>query len=472
MKTEQIYTGCLAQGAYYVVSNKEAFIIDPLREVQPYLDRIAADGVKLKYIFETHFHADFVSGHLDLSKQTGAPIVYGPTAKTEFEAIIAEDGQVFAIGAVKIKVLHTPGHTMESTTFLLINEEGKDEAIFSGDTLFLGDVGRPDLAQKAADMTQEQLAGMLYESLMTKIMPLADDLTVYPAHGAGSACGKNMMKETVDTLGNQKKMNYALNQPNKEAFIAAVTDGLLPPPAYFGHNVAMNKKGYDSFEDVKEKAMTPLSPAAFETLVEANGALILDTRPAADFYQGFIPQAVNIGIRGDFAPWVGALIGDVKQEIVLITEAGMEEEVITRLSRVGFDKVLGYLEGGFAAWQEAGKEVDQVKRITAVEFAAQFKAGESMVIDVRKESEYEAEHVEDAYSKPLAYINDWTKDIDPSQHFFMHCAGGYRSMIAASILQARGYRNFTEVDGGFGAISKTEVPRTDFVCQSKVLKTN
>ena len=472
MKTEQIYTGCLAQGAYYVVSNKEAFIIDPLREVQPYLDRIAADGVKLKYIFETHFHADFVSGHLDLSKQTGAPIVYGPTAKTEFEAIIAEDGQVFAIGAVKIKVLHTPGHTMESTTFLLINEEGKDEAIFSGDTLFLGDVGRPDLAQKAADMTQEQLAGMLYESLMTKIMPLADDLTVYPAHGAGSACGKNMMKETVDTLGNQKKMNYALNQPNKEAFIAAVTDGLLPPPAYFGHNVAMNKKGYDSFEAVKEKAMTPLSPAAFETLVEATGAFILDTRPAADFYQGFIPQAVNIGIRGDFAPWVGALIGDVKQEIVLITEAGMEEEVITRLSRVGFDKVLGYLEGGFAAWQEAGKEVDQVKRITADEFAAQFKVGESMVIDVRKESEYEAEHVEDAYSKPLAYINDWTKDIDPSQHFFMHCAGGYRSMIAASILQARGYRNFTEVDGGFGAISKTEVPRTDFVCQSKVLKTN
>ena len=472
MKIEQIYTGCLAQGAYYVVSNNEAFIIDPLREVQPYLDRLTADGVKLKYIFETHFHADFVSGHLDLSKQTGAPIVYGPTAKTEFEAIIAADGQVFEIGAVKIKVLHTPGHTMESTTFLLINEEGKDEAIFSGDTLFLGDVGRPDLAQKAAHMTQEQLAGMLYESLMTKIMPLADDITVYPAHGAGSACGKNMMKETVDTLGNQKKMNYALNQPNKEAFIAAITDGLLPPPAYFGQNVAMNKKGYDSFEVVKARALSPLSPEVFETLVEATSALILDTRSPGDFYKGFIPQSVNIGIKGDFAPWVGALIGDVKQEIVLITEAGMEEEVITRLSRVGFDKVLGYLEGGFAAWQEAGKEEDQVTRIAAEEFAAQFKAGESMVIDVRKESEYEAEHIEDAYSKPLAYINDWTKDIQPDQHFFLHCAGGYRSMIAASILQARGYRNFTEVDGGFGAISKTEVPRTDFVCQSKVLKTN
>jgi glyoxylase-like metal-dependent hydrolase (beta-lactamase superfamily II)/rhodanese-related sulfurtransferase len=470
MKIEQIYTGCLAQGAYYVVSNNEAFIIDPLREIQPYLDRIATDGVKLKYIFETHFHADFVSGHLDLSKQTGAPIVYGPTAKPEFDAIIAEDGQVFEIGAIKIKVLHTPGHTMESSTFLLINEEGKDEAIFSGDTLFLGDVGRPDLAQKAADMTQEQLAGLLYESLMTKIMPLSDELTVYPAHGAGSACGKNMMKETVDTLGNQKKMNYALNQPNKEAFIAAVTDGLLPPPAYFGHNVAMNKKGYDSFEAVKEKALTPMSPAAFEALVEATGALILDTRPAAEFHQGFVPQAINIGIRGDFAPWVGALIGDVKQEIVLITEPGMEEEVVTRLSRVGFDKVLGYLEGGFAAWVSAGKEVDQVHRISAEQFASEFKAGESMVVDVRKESEYEAEHVEDAYSKPLAYINDWTKDIDPQQHFFMHCAGGYRSMIAASILQARGYRNFTEVDGGFGAISKTAVPRTDFVCQSKIMK--
>jgi hydroxyacylglutathione hydrolase len=470
MKVEQIYTGCLAQGAYYVVSEKEALIIDPLRETQPYLDRIKADGVTLKYIFETHFHADFVSGHLDLSQQTGAPIVYGPTAQTAFEAIIAEDGQVFEIGNVKIKALHTPGHTMESTTFLLINEEGKEEAIFSGDTLFLGDVGRPDLAQKAADMTQAQLAGMLYDSLMTKIMPLADDVTVYPAHGAGSACGKNMMKETVDTLGNQKQMNYALNQPSKEAFIAAVTDGLLPPPAYFGHNVAMNKKGYDSFEVVKTRALRPLSPEAFETLIEATNALILDTRSPGDFYKGFIPQSINIGIKGDFAPWVGALIGDVAQKIVIITEAGMEEEVITRLSRVGFDQVLGYLEGGFAAWKDSAKEVDQIKRITATEFAQEFKLGESMVIDVRKETEYEAEHVEDAYCKPLAFINDWTKDIQPNQHFFMHCAGGYRSMIAASILQARGYRNFTEVDGGFGAISKTDVPRTDFICQSKVLK--
>jgi len=470
MKVEQIYTGCLAQGAYYVVSENEALIIDPLRETAPYIERLKQDGVQLKYIFETHFHADFVSGHLDLSAQTGATIVYGPTANPEFEALIAQDEQVFQIGKIQIKALHTPGHTMESTTYLLINEAGKEEAIFSGDTLFLGDVGRPDLAQKAADMTQEQLAGLLYESLMTKIMPLADDITVYPAHGAGSACGKNMMKETVDTLGNQKKMNYALNQPNKEAFIAAVTDGLLPPPAYFGYNVAMNKKGSDSFAAVKARALKPLTAAALETLVESTGALILDTRTPAEFHKGFIPQAINIGIKGDFAPWVGALIGDVKQQIVLVTEPGSEEEVITRLSRVGFDQVLGYLEGGFDAWKAAGLETDQIDRISPEEFASRFEAGKSMVIDVRKEGEYEAEHVEDAYSKPLAYINTWTKDLQPDQHFFMHCAGGYRSMIAASILQARGYRNFTEVDGGFNAIAKTEVPRTNFICQSKILK--
>jgi hydroxyacylglutathione hydrolase len=469
MKVEQIYTGCLAQGAYYIISNGEAAIIDPLREVSPYLERLEQDNVTLKYIFETHFHADFVSGHVDLSQKTNAPIVYGPTAKPQFEAIIAEDGQVFEIGNIKIKVLHTPGHTMESSTFLLIDENGKDYAIFSGDTLFLGDVGRPDLAQKAADMTQEQLAGLLYESLTNKIMPLADDVIVYPAHGAGSACGKNMMKETVDTLGNQKKMNYALNQPNKEAFVAAVTDGLLPPPAYFGANVAMNKSGIESFENVFSKALTPLKADEFETVAEASSALILDTRDSGEFTKGFVPQSVNIGIKGDFAPWVGALIGDVKQEILLVCDPGMEEEVITRLSRVGFDNVLGYLEGGFEAWKNKGKEIDTVNRISASEFEAKFNA-ESMVIDVRKESEYEAEHVEEAYSKPLAYINEWTKDIDPSKHFFLHCAGGYRSMIAASILQARGYRNFSEVEGGFKSISETQIPKTDFVCQSKVLK--
>lgn len=470
MKIEQIYTGCLAQGAYYITSNGEAAIIDPLREIQPYMERLEKDGVTLKYIFETHFHADFVSGHIDLGNKTGAPIVYGPNAKTQFESIIAEDGQVFPLGNVKIKVLHTPGHTMESTTYLLIDENGKNQAIFSGDTLFLGDVGRPDLAQKAADMTQEQLAGLLYDSLNNKIMPLEDDVIVYPAHGAGSACGKNMMKETVDTLGNQKKMNYALNQPDRESFIKAVTDGLLPPPAYFGDNVMMNKTGYQSVEEVINKGMTPLTVDQFETTAEATGALILDTRSPGVFAKGFIPQSVNIGIDGDFAPWVGALIADVKQPLLLVTETGREEETITRLTRVGFDNVLGHLQGGYDAWVNAGKETDSVTRVSAEELAAEFKQGETVVVDVRKESEYAAEHIEDAYSKPLAYINDWIKDINPKEHFFLHCAGGYRSMIASSILKARGYHNFTDVDGGFKAIAATELPKTDFVCQSKIMK--
>lgn len=467
MKIEQIYTGCLAQGAYYIVSEGEAAIIDPLREVQPYLDRLAKDNVKLKYIFETHFHADFVSGHVDLSKKTGAPIIYGPTAAPEFEAIVAEDNQVFEIGKIKIKVLHTPGHTMESSTYLLIDENGKNHAIFSGDTLFLGDVGRPDLAQKAANLTQEELAGLLYDSLYNKILPLEDDVTVYPAHGAGSACGKNMQKETVDTLGNQKQTNYALKQSSKESFIAAVLDGLTAPPKYFGMNVAMNKKGYTSFDEVLAKGKTALSVDEFETAAEETGALILDTRNAAEFYKGFIPQSINIGLKGDFAPWVGSMIVDVQQPILLVCDDCTEEETITRLSRVGFDNVLGYLKGGFESWKNSGKEIDTVHRISPEEFAEKFNEN-SKVIDVRKEGEYATEHVNDAYSKPLAYINDWVGNINPDEHFFLHCAGGYRSMIAASILQARGYRNFTEVEGGFNGIKKTEkVPTTDFVCQSK-----
>ncbi|AZI70280.1 MBL fold metallo-hydrolase [Cloacibacterium normanense] len=467
MKIEQIYTGCLAQGAYYIVSEGEAAIIDPLREVQPYLDRLEKDNVKLKYIFETHFHADFVSGHVDLSKKTGAPIIYGPTAAPEFEAIVAEDNQVFEIGKIKIKVLHTPGHTMESSTYLLIDENGKNHAIFSGDTLFLGDVGRPDLAQKAANLTQEELAGLLYDSLYHKILPLEDDITVYPAHGAGSACGKNMQKETVDTLGNQKQTNYALKQTSKESFIAAVLDGLTAPPKYFGMNVAMNKKGYTSFDEVLAKGKTALSVDEFETAAEETGALILDTRNAAEFYKGFIPQSINIGLKGDFAPWVGSMIVDVQQPILLVCDDCTEEETITRLSRVGFDNVLGYLKGGFESWKNSGKEIDTVHRISPEEFAEKFNEN-SKVIDVRKEGEYAAEHVNDAYSKPLAYINDWVGNINPDEHFFLHCAGGYRSMIAASILQARGYRNFTEVEGGFNGIKKTEkVPTTDFVCQSK-----
>ncbi|MDN4035287.1 MBL fold metallo-hydrolase [Elizabethkingia meningoseptica] len=467
MKVEQIYTGCLAQGAYYIVSQGEAVIIDPLREVRPYLDKLQQDNAKLKYILETHFHADFVSGHVDLSDKTGASIVYGPTAKPEFEAIIAKDEEIFEIGDIKIKVLHTPGHTMESSCYLLIDEKGKETALFSGDTLFLGDVGRPDLAQKGKDLTQEDLAGMLYDSLMNKIIPLPDEITVYPAHGAGSACGKNMQKETVDTLGNQKKTNYALNQPDKASFIKEVTDGLTPPPGYFAMNVAMNKKGYESFDQVLEHGLKPLSAEAFEAMADETGALILDTRPAAEFHKGFIPQSVNIGVKGDFAPWVGAMIVDVKQPLLLVTDEGSEEEVITRLSRVGFDNVVGYLKGGLSAWQSAGKETDSVERITPEEFAQRYTE-DAKIIDVRKEGEYAAEHIAEAYSRPLAYINTWIKDIDPKEHFFLHCAGGYRSMIAASILQARGYRNFTEVEGGFGKIKLTEVPTTDFVCQSKL----
>ncbi|WP_059154162.1 MBL fold metallo-hydrolase, partial [Elizabethkingia miricola] len=422
---------------YYIVSQGEAVIIDPLREVQPYLDKLQQDDAKLKYILETHFHADFVSGHVDLSDKTGAAIVYGPTAKPEFEAVIAKDEEIFEIGDIKIKVLHTPGHTMESSCYLLIDENGKETALFSGDTLFLGDVGRPDLAQKGKDLTQEDLAGMLYDSLINKIMPLSDEITVYPAHGAGSACGKNMQKETVDTLGNQKKTNYALNQPDKATFVKEVTDGLTPPPGYFAMNVAMNKKGYESFDQVLEQGLNPLSAEDFEAVADETGALILDTRPAAEFHKGFIPQSVNIGVKGDFAPWVGAMIVDVKQPLLLVTDEGSEEEVITRLSRVGFDNVLGYLKGGIPAWQSAGKETDSVDRITPEEFAQRYTE-DAKIIDVRKEGEYAAEHIADAYSRPLAYINTWIKDVDPKEHFFLHCAGGYRSMIAASILQARG----------------------------------
>lgn len=470
MKIEQIYTGCLAQGAYYITSNGEAAIIDPLREVQPYLDRAKKDGVKIKYVFETHFHADFVSGHLDLSKSTGAPIVYGPNANPEFKAIIAEDEEVFKLGNVTIKVLHTPGHTMESTCFLLRDEIGKDYALFSGDTLFLGDVGRPDLAQKAASMTQDQLAGLLYDSLNQKIMPLANDVIVYPAHGAGSACGKNMMKETVDTLGNQKKVNYALNQPNKEEFVKAVTDGLLPPPGYFGMNVAMNKKGYESFETVLNNGMRSLLPLEFETAADTAEVIMLDTRAASEFAKGFIPRSVNIGINGDFAPWVGALIKDVKQPILLITELGQEEETVTRLSRVGFDNVIGHLKGSFASWKNAGKEIDTVNRITAEQFAKEVNVKADTVIDARRESEYRAEHVEESYNKPLDQINSWFAEMNPDKPFYLHCAGGYRSMIAASILKSRGVHNFKEIEGGFKAIAEAGVSKTDYVCQSKLQK--
>lgn len=465
MNVEQIYTGCLAQGAYYITSNGEAAVIDPLREVQPYLDRAAKNGVKIKYIFETHFHADFVSGHLDLSAKTGAPIVFGPNANPKFEALIATDGQEFAIGNSKLRVLHTPGHTMESTCYLLIDEQGKETALFSGDTLFLGDVGRPDLAQKAADMTQEELAGYLYDSLMNKIMPLNDDIIVYPAHGAGSACGKNMMKETSDSLGHQKSMNYALNQPSKESFINAVLDGLNAPPAYFPLNVAMNRDGYTSYDEVKSRGLNALSPDAFEAAVSATGAMVLDVRNAGVFAKAFVPRAINIGLDGQFAPWVGALVADVKQPIALVVDEGREEEAVMRLARVGFDQVIGYLQGGVAAWQSAGKEVDSVERITAAQFATEVNVDEHIVLDVRREGEFASEHIAHALNLPLDDIQDWWYTVNAEQPTYIHCAGGYRSMTAASILKSRGIHDFKEVEGGYGAIRSTALPKESSVTE-------
>lgn len=468
MKIEQIYTGCLAQGAYYIESKGEVAIIDPLREIAPYLDRAKADNAKIKYIFETHFHADFVSGHLTLSKVTGAPIIFGPNANPSYEAIIAEDGQVFSIGEISIKVLHTPGHTMESTTYLLLDKDRKPHVIFSGDTLFLGDVGRPDLAQKAADMTQEQLAGTLFDSLRSKIMTLPDEVIVYPAHGAGSACGKNMMKETVDTLGNQKKVNYALRADmTREEFIEEVTEGLLPPPKYFPLNVKMNKEGYEDIDKVLERGTRALTPDAFEAAANETGAVVLDVRHQDEFVKGFIPRSVFIGLDGDFAPWVGALIADVEQPILLVCPEGREEEAVTRLSRVGFDNTLGYLKGGFAGWKVAGKEVDQIRSVPAEDLKTLWSEDLPPVYDVRRESEYEAEHVKDAYNTPLDNLNNHLAEFPDKKTFFVHCAGGYRSVIAASILKSRGYHNLVDIGGGFKAIKETGLPVTEYVCPSQ-----
>ncbi len=469
MKIEQIYTGCLAQGAYYITSNGEAAIIDPLREVQPYLDRMEADGVKLKYIFETHFHADFVSGHVTLSEKTGAPIVYGPNAKTAFESIIAVDNQLFQVGDLTIKVLHTPGHTMESTTYLLRDENNKDHAIFSGDTLFLGDVGRPDLAQKSGDLTIEDLAGFLFDSLRNKIMPLANEVTVYPAHGAGSACGKNMMKETVDTLGNQKAMNYALRADmTKAEFIKEVTDGLLPPPDYFAKNVAMNKKGYESIDTVMKRGLVALSPTEFESIANTAEALILDVRHQTDFVQAHIPGAIFIGLHGGFAPWVGALIPDIQQNILIIAPKGKEEETITRLARVGYDNTLGYLEGGMDNWEKAGKAIDSVNTISPTSFANQLSATASRtLLDVRKPTEFLAHHVVGATNLPLDYLNKNMDKIDRTAPYFVHCASGFRSIIAISILKARGFHDLVDVQQGFKGMEATgRIPLTNYRCPS------
>ncbi len=473
MKIEQIYTGCLAQGAYYIESDGEAAVIDPLREVQPYIEKAERRGDKIKYVLETHFHADFVSGHKDLAAKTGAKIVYGPTGmKMGFDAIIAEDGQVFELGKAKIKVIHTPGHTMESVCYLLINEEGKEEALFTGDTLFIGDVGRPDLAQKVVkDLTQEKLAAHLYDSLRNKIMPLPDDLIVYPAHGAGSACGKNMSKETSDTLGNQNKTNYALQDMTKEEFIKEVLTGLTPPPAYFPQNVMMNIQGYDSIDEVLERGIRPLSPAEFEAAANETGAMILDTRDAQVFAKGFIPNSINIGIDGSFAVWVGAMIPDLKQEILIVAEEGREEEVVTRLARVGYDFSIGYIKGGFKAWKESGHEVDSITSITVDELAKIQEGDPSIhILDVRKNSEFLSEHVIGAENAPLDYINDSMLKVKKDETYYVHCAGGYRSMIFNSILRARGYDNLIDVAGGFTAIKESgKFKVSDYVCPTTLL---
>lgn len=466
MKIEQLYTGCLAQGAYYIASEGEVAIIDPLRETQQYINKAKAENAKIKYVFETHFHADFVSGHIDLANKTGATIVFGPGAKTDYDIHEAQDNETFKLGNITIKALHTPGHTLESTTYLLIDENGKDHAIFSGDTLFLGDVGRPDLAIKS-DLTKEDLAGMLFDSLRTKIMPLADDVIVYPAHGAGSACGKNLSKDTVGVLGEQKKINYALRADmTREEFIAEVLDGIAPPPQYFAKNAMMNKMGYDNFEDVLKKGDIPLTPKAFEALANHESALVLDVRHQDEFVNGHIPNSIFIGLDGQFAPWVGALITDLKQPILLVVPEGRSQEAVTRLSRVGYDNTLGYLQGGIKAWQQAGKDIETLESIAVEDFELKLNKKPLNILDVRKDGEYISSHIKKAQHFSLDFINQQMHDIDPSTTYFVHCAGGYRSVIAASILKARGFNDLVNVEGGFAAITNTNIPVTDYVCPS------
>ena len=466
MKIEQIYTGCLAQGAYYIESEGEVAIIDPLRETQAYIDKANTRNATIKYVFETHFHADFVSGHVDLAKKTGATIIYGPGAETTYESHTAKDNEEFKIGNITIKALHTPGHTLESTTYLLIDENGKNHAIFSGDTLFLGDVGRPDLAIKS-DLTKEDLAGMLFDSLRNKIMPLADDVIVYPAHGAGSACGKNLSKETVGSIGDQKKTNYALRaNMTKAEFVEEVLDGIAPPPQYFAKNAMMNKTGYDSFETVLKSGNLPLNSEDFEAMANHEEALVLDVRPESDYIKSHIPNSIFIGLNGGFAPWVGALITDLKQPILLVVPEGKSKEAVTRLSRVGYDNTLGYLEGGLDAWIASGKEIDTLESISAETFADRVNKDDINILDVRKDGEYKSSHLENAQHFALDFINTKMDEVSKDKTYHIHCAGGYRSVIAASILKARGYHNLVDVAGGFGAIKKTDLPTTDFVCPS------
>ena len=474
MQVEQIYTGCLAHGAYYLESNGEAAIIDPLREIQPYIKMAEQRGAKIKYIFETHFHADFVSGHVDLAKATGATIVYGPTQmKTGFDMLVGADGQEFKLGKATIKLLHTPGHTMESSCYLLINEEGKEEAIFTGDTLFIGDVGRPDLAQHViADLTQEKLANHLYDSLQNKILPLANDIIVYPGHGAGSACGKNLSKETSDTLGNQKKNNYALREGiTREEFVKELLTGLTAPPSYFPKNVLMNIQGYESVDSVVKRATTPIPANQFEAIINETDVILIDTRDASEFGKGFIPGAINIGITGSFAVWVGTLIKDIKQRIVFVAEPGREEEVAIRLARVGYDNCQGYLQGGMPAWRDANYAVDTIPMVSVEEFAAEEAKNPAInILDVRKKSEYDSEHIINAINAPLDYVDESMLQVDKHKTYYVHCAGGYRSMVFASILKAKGYNNLINVNGGFSAIKKSEKFKiTDYVCPTTML---
>ena len=469
MKIEQIYTGCIAQAAYYLESNGEAAIFDPLREVQPYIDKAEKENAKIKYIFETHFHADFVSGHLDLAKKTGGQIVYGPTANPEFNAIIATDGQEFTIGNYTVKAIHTPGHTMESTCYLLLDENQKPYGIITGDTLFIGDVGRPDLAQEmASDLTQEKLAGYLFDSLRNKIMALSDELIVFPSHGAGSACGKNMSKETTDTLGNQKNVNYALRADmSKSEFISELLDGLAPPPAYFPQNVMLNIKGYESLDNIMKKSFKALTPQEFETIANQSDAVVLDVRHENDYVKSHIPGSIFIGIQGNFAPWVGALLMNVSQPILLVAPEGREQEAITRLSRVGFDHVLGYLEGGLENWNKAGFESDYIESISPETFAERLASEPKKVVDARKPGEFEAEHVENAINLPLDDVNSKFHEVPKDGDFFLHCAGGYRSVIMASVLKSRGYHNLINVEKGISGIRNTNVKLTKFVCPSE-----
>ncbi len=469
MTVEQIYTGCLAEAAYYIESKGEAVIIDPLRETAPYLERAKADGAKIKYVLETHFHADFVSGHLDLAKKTGAEIVFGPTAQPAFEAHIAKDGEILNVGDVKIKVLHTPGHTMESTTYLLIDENGNENAIFTGDTLFIGDVGRPDLAVKS-DLTREDLAGHLYDSLRSKIMPLSDEVKVFPGHGAGSACGKKMAKETESTLGIQKATNYALRADmTKEEFVKEVTEGLVDPPQYFPKNAVMNKMGYESIDDVLKKGITALNPREFETVAEAEEALIIDTRPEQEFVKGFIPNSIFIGLDGSFASWVGTLIVDLKQAILFIAPEGREEEVVTRLARVGYDNTLGYLKGGITSWKAEGRELDTIEEVSAAALAEIVKKNNVKVLDVRRTSEFEAQHVKGFENFPLDFINKNMSAVNRENKYYLHCQSGYRSVVAASILRARGFENLVNVAGGFKQLIETDLPLTTFSEQNTEL---